>query len=139
MENKLLLSIVTPERPLVENKPVDFAVLPAYEGEMGILPGHISFVVQLKEGILRYREGSAEEYFSVHGGFAEIHGGRISVFAETGELAKEIDEERARQSYQKAKDALSMRGEDIDLDSAQAALRRAAVRLKIAELKKRRK
>lgn len=135
-EKKLLLSIITPEKVLVENKMVDFIVLPAYEGEMGILPGHISFVVELKEGILRYKDMQNEETFAVMGGFTEVHKNKVLVFAEEGELAREIDEESARQAYQKAKDALAMKGADIDLDSAQASLRRAAARLKIAELRK---
>jgi F-type H+-transporting ATPase subunit epsilon len=138
-EKKLLLSIITPERVLIENKEADFIVLPAYEGEMGILPGHISFIVELKEGILRYKDMQKEETFAVMGGFTEIYKNKVLVFAEAGELAKEINEERARQSYQKAKDALAMRGADIDLDSAQAALRRAAARLRIAELRKRKR
>ena len=49
------------------------------------------------------------------------------------------DEERARQAYRKAKDALNVKGDDLDLDAAQAALKRAAVRLKIAEYHRRRK
>ena len=70
------------------------------------------------------------------GGFAEINKNNILVLAEAAELSREIDEERARQAYRKAKDTLSVKGDDLDLDSAQAALRRAAVRLKIAEYRR---
>ncbi|OGS08461.1 MAG: ATP synthase F1 subunit epsilon [Elusimicrobia bacterium RIFOXYA12_FULL_51_18] len=137
MPNKLLLTILTPEKAFITDKEVDFVSIPAFEGEMGILPGHISFVVQLKEGVLRYKDGHKKEIFAVLSGFAEVCGDKVLILAEEAELAKEIDEERARQAYQKAKDALAMRGKDMDLDAAQAALRRAVVRLKIAEFKKR--
>ena len=50
-----------------------------------------------------------------------------------------MDEERARQAYQKAKETLAIRGADLDLDEAGAALRRAAVRLKVAEFRRRHK
>ena len=61
------------------------------------------------------------------------------VLAEAAELAREVDEERARQAYQKAKETLAIRGADLDLDEAGAALRRAAVRLKVAEFRRRHK
>lgn len=137
MMHKLLLTILTPEKAVLSDKEVDSVVLPAFGGEMGVLPGHIPLVAQLKEGVLTYREGHKKELFAVLCGFAEINRDRVLILAEEADLAKEIDEERARQAYQKAKDALAMRGADMDLDAAQAALRRAVVHLKIAELKKR--
>jgi F-type H+-transporting ATPase subunit epsilon len=139
MAKKILLTILTPERAVLSDKEADFVAIPAFDGEMGILPGHIPFVAQLKEGILHYREGHKKEIFAVLSGFAEIHGDRVLILAEGAELSKEINEERARQAYQKAKEALAMRGKDMDLDAAQASLRRAMVRLKIAELRKRSK
>ena len=137
MGDKLLLTILTPEKSFLADKEVDFVSFPAFDGEMGVLPGHASFVVQLKEGALKYRDGHKKEIFAVLSGFAEVHKNKVVILAEEAEFAKEISEERARQAYQKAKDALAMRGKDMDLDAAQAALRRAVVRLKIAELKKR--
>jgi F-type H+-transporting ATPase subunit epsilon len=136
MTRKLSLTILTPEKAALADKPVDFVAIPSVGGEMGVLPGHAPFVVQLKEGILRYREGHKTEIFAVLNGFAEISKDKIIVLAEAAELAKEVDEERARQAYQKAKETLAMRGKDMDLDGAQAALRRAVVRMKIAELKR---
>ena len=137
MADKLLLTILTPEKAFLTDKEADFVSFPAFDGEMGVLPGHASFVVQLKEGVLKYRDGRTKDIFAVLSGFAEVHKNSVLILAEEAELAKEIDEERARQAYQKAKNALAMRGKDMDLDSAQAALRRAIVRMKIAELKKR--
>jgi len=137
MADKLLLTILTPEKAFLADREADFVSFPAFDGEMGVLPGHASFVVQLKEGVLKYKDGQKKEIFAVLSGFAEVHKNKVVILAEEAEFAKEIDEERARQDYQKAKDALAMRGKDMDLDSAQAALRRAIVRMKIAELKKR--
>ena len=76
---------------------------------------------QLREGVLKYRDGHKKDIFAVLSGFAEVHANKVLILAEEAELAKEIDEEQARQAYQKAKDALAMRGKDMDLDSAQAA------------------
>ncbi|HBA60747.1 MAG TPA: ATP synthase F1 subunit epsilon [Elusimicrobia bacterium] len=136
-KKKLFLTIVTPEKTVLTDKPVDFVTIPAFGGEMGVLPGHASFVVQLKEGLMHYKDGAHKEMFAVLNGFAEIHKDRVLIMAEAAELAKEVNEERARQAFQKAKEVLAMRGADLDLDSAQASLRRAAVRLKIAEIRRR--
>ena len=139
MKRKLSLTILTPEKTVLADEEVDFVSIPAVGGEMGVLPGHIPFVVQLKEGVLRYKEGYKREAFAVFSGFAEIYRDKVLILAEAAELSKEIDEERSRQAYQKAREALVMRGKDMDMDSAQAALRRASVRLKIAEFKKKHK
>lgn len=135
---RLLLTIVTPEKTVVAAKAVDSVTLPAFEGEMGILPGHASFVLQLKEGILRYSDGTHREVFAVLSGFAEIHLNKVMVLAEAAELAGEVNEERARQAYKKAKESINVRGADLDLDEASAALRRAAARLKAAEIRAKR-
>lgn len=139
MAQKLLLTILTSERAFLEGKEVDSVTIPAFEGEMGILPGHVPYVVQLKEGVLTYQEGRRKEIFAVLNGFAEVNRDKVLVLAEGAELAREVDEEKARQEYQKAKDALAMRGKDMDLDAAQAALRRSIVLLKVADLKRRNK
>lgn len=139
VKKNLLLTLVTPDTTVLSGYPVDFVTIPAVGGEMGILPGHASFAVQLKEGVLQYSQGQNTEAFAVLAGFAEIHLDRVLILAEAAELAKEVDEERARQDYQKARENLAMRGADLDLDSAQAALRRAAVRMKIAEIRRKHK
>lgn len=139
MKNRLLLTILTPEKAVLTDKPVDFVAIPAFGGEMGVLPGHAPFVVQLREGVLKYRDEHKREIFAVLNGFAEVNKNKVLILAEAAELSKEVDEERARQAYQKARETLVMRGKDMDLDSAQAALRRAVIRLKIVEFRKRHK
>lgn len=140
MEKKrLLLTIVTPEKTVLSEKPVDAVTIPAFGGEMGVLPGHASFAAQLKEGVMHYREGHHREVFAVLSGFVQVHRDKVLVLAEAAELSKEVNEERARQAYQKARESLSIRGADLDLDEANAALRRAAVRMKVAEFKRKHK
>lgn len=139
MQKKLLLTILTPEKTVLTDRPVDFVTIPAFGGEMGVLPGHESFVVQMREGVLKYSEGRKTEIFAVLSGFAEIHKDKVLILAEAAELAAEVNEERARQAYQKAKEALAVRGADMELDQASAALRRAVVRIKIAEFRRKHK
>jgi F-type H+-transporting ATPase subunit epsilon len=132
---KLKLTVTTPERLALE-RDVDFVALPAAKGEMGVLPGHIPYLTQLTPGALRYVDGSTSEVFAISGGFAEVKRESVSVFAETAEMSEEIDSERARQALEKAKADSKRRDLDpMTLFQAEAAARRAAVRLRVAELK----
>jgi F-type H+-transporting ATPase subunit epsilon len=133
---RITLELVTPER-LAFNGEVDFVVLPAWEGEMGVLPGHVPFLVQLKPGEVRYTDRGQTACFAVSGGFAEVTRGRVALFAETAEMSDAIDEERARQALERAKAELQKRNLDsLTLAQAHFALRRAQVRLQVAQYRK---
>ena len=82
----LTLELVTPEK-VAWSAPADFVVLPAAGGEMGVLPGHQSFLVQLMAGEVRVTVGEEVKSFAVSGGFAEIKNDTVSLFAETAEDA----------------------------------------------------
>jgi F-type H+-transporting ATPase subunit epsilon len=134
----ITLEMVTPEK-VAWSSQADFVVLPAVEGEMGVLPNHMPFLVQLKPGEVRVTEKGEVRRFAVSGGFAEIRDNTISLYAETAEMAESIDAERAKQSLEKAK-AETLR-KDLDpmtLMAAEAAMRRAQIRLKVALMGNRR-
>lgn len=76
------VEIVSPERLLL-SRPVDMVVLPAYEGEMGVLPLHAPMIVLLRGGTVRlYEGGQVTERLFVSGGFAEITGERVTILAD---------------------------------------------------------
>ncbi|MBI5630517.1 MAG: F0F1 ATP synthase subunit epsilon [Elusimicrobia bacterium] len=136
MAKTIALELVTPEKVALQAE-VDFVVLPAMEGEMGVLPDHAPFLVQLKEGEVRVTRGGEAAHYAVSGGFAEIKDNKVSLFAETAEMAEAIDAERARQALEKAK-AEKVR-KDLDpltLAAAEAAIRRAQIRLMVSERRK---
>jgi len=136
---KLKLTVLTPDKILISDKEVNSIVIPAFEGEMGILPGHIPYMAELKEGILKYKAEGNEDFMSVFWGFVMVYKDKVTILTELGEMIDDLNEERARQEYQKAENAIRMKGADIDLDSAYASLKKSVVRLKLAEIKKRRK
>ena len=127
---KLKLQIITPERQVLD-KEVDFVALPAYNGEMGVLPGHVQYVAKLNYGVLRYKEGDKEETFAVMGGLAEIENDKISVFAEDAALAGEIDEAAAKQKLAQAKASLSKHDADVDIELAEMEIKKALLMLKV--------
>lgn len=132
MAKTILVEVITPER-LALSEEADFLAAPAYEGEVGILPGHAPMLCQLQPGALRLISGESARLFAISGGFMEVRPHKVEVFAETAEQAEEIDLERARQQAEKAKAAMLAPTAEVDLLKVQAALRTALARMKLAE------
>ncbi len=84
------LTVVTRERKIVDTDAVE-AVLPASDGEIGILPGHTPLLASLKVGIMRYRTNGEGQSLVLSWGFAEVLPERVIVMAETARLPQEID------------------------------------------------
>lgn len=128
----IAVDIMSPER-LVKHTEADSVVVPSSDGEIGILPHHAPLLAMLEAGEIRLRRGDAVEKFAISGGFVEVVNNKISIFAETAEMAQEIDAERARQAAERAKAEMKAARTDMDLALAEAALRRAMVRLRLTE------
>lgn len=127
--------MVTPEKSALKTD-AEFVVLPAEKGELGVLYGHEPYWVMLHDGEVRVTVGGDVQSFAIGGGFAEIERDRVSIFAESADLAHEIDMERERQALEKAK--AETRRKDIDpttLAAAEAAIRVAQVKLRVAEMR----
>ena len=130
-EKHLTLELVTPEK-VAWSAPADFVVLPGLSGEMGVLPGHQSFLVQLSAGEVRVTSNGEVKNFAISGGFAEIKDDTVSLFAETAEDAGQIDAERAKQALEKAKAVIKPGLDPMQLMQMEAAIRRAQVRLRVS-------
>lgn len=126
------LQVVTAERIILDDE-VDSLVAPGSDGELGILPRHAPLLSGLKPGELRYRRGGEENFLAIGGGFIEVLNNRVIVLADSAERTDEIDLERAEAARRSAEQALQNRGQMSveDLAAAEAALRRALVRLEI--------
>jgi F-type H+-transporting ATPase subunit epsilon len=132
MAEKILLEVVTPDRKLLSAE-ADVVVCPGVEGQFGVLHGHIPFLSALEIGEMYYRDGAKTEYLSVSSGFAEVTGKKVTIVAESAEFGREIDIERARRAMERAQQRLAAaRTEAVDYARAEAALRRAMMRMKVA-------
>jgi F-type H+-transporting ATPase subunit epsilon len=94
------LELVSPEKLLL-SRPVEMAVLPAAEGEMGVLPGHAPMIVTLRGGVITVTEGGqVTERLFVAGGFAEVTEQRCTVLADeatpVGSLSRAAAAERVK-------------------------------------------
>jgi F-type H+-transporting ATPase subunit epsilon len=125
------LVIVTPTRQLVRTRARE-ATLPGANGYLGVLPGHAPLMTELGIGELTSRGETQTEPLSVIRGFAEVLPDRITVLAETAELAAEIDLERAEAAKARAEQRLAAHDPNIDWDRAGVALQRALIRIQVA-------
>lgn len=132
-DSKLKLEIVTPYG-LVLSEDVDEVVCAGSEGEFGVLPGHVPFFTTLKIGMLTYKKGNSTRYVFVNSGYAEVTPDRVLVLADSAEKAEDIDVERAKAAMKRAEERLR-KAEEIDFARATSALERAVTRIQIAERK----
>lgn len=133
------LDIVTAER-MVYSDDVDLVVAPGSEGQLGILPHHTPLMTTLLPGEVRIKKGSEELLLAITGGFLEVRPDRVVILADAAERAEEIDVERAEAARKRARERLSQQRElGVDGTRAEAALRRSLARLRIAEMSRRRR
>jgi F-type H+-transporting ATPase subunit epsilon len=132
MAETIRLRLVTPSRLLLDEE-VDEVAAPGAVGEFGVLPKHISFLSLLVAGEMSYKQGAERHRLAVSGGYAEVLDDIMTVLADAAEYADEIDIERARSARDRAEKRLAeLSHEDKEFASAEAALRRALARLRVA-------
>ena len=137
-ENKLQLSVVTPER-LVLTEEVDQVNVPGVEGDLGILYDHAPILTTMRPGRFSYEllgeKGKETTHMIISGGYLEVTDNRVIVLAETVEFLDEIDKERAKNSLVKAEEALANTDlSDDQFTEAQDKLFRAIARLEPTEI-----
>jgi len=111
----IALEIVSPERLLL-SRSADMVVIPAAEGDMGVLEGHTPMIVTLQGGTIEVYEGEtvAERLFVV-GGFAEVTGERCTVLANEALPVAELSRDDAERRLQKAEgEYQQLQGADIE-------------------------
>jgi len=134
----LHLEFVTPERAIVHDQ-VDEVGLPGEDGDFGVLPGHAPLLAALRTGPMWYRQGSVRHYAFIAAGFAEVVPDRVSILAQVAERAEDIDIERAEAAKRRAEERLTRPVvTDFDAERARIALLRAITRLQITSHSRRR-
>jgi F-type H+-transporting ATPase subunit epsilon len=124
------LQIVTPERMLVHEQ-VDEVQIPGVDGYFGVLPGHTPLLAALSVGELWYRKGQEKTYLSIAQGFAEVLPDRVSILAQLAERAEDIDVERAEAARKRASERLEQKA-DVDYERARLALTKSLTRLQVS-------
>jgi len=132
------VEVVTAERVVFADD-VDVLVAPGVQGQLGILPHHTPLMTTLEPGELLMRKSGQEFILAISGGFLEVRPDRIIVLADAAERAEEIDIARAEAAKKLAEERLQERRvPSVDEVQIEAALRRALIRLRVAEKRKKR-
>ena len=126
------LSLVTPEKKTFEGD-IDQVTIPTSQGNITVLPNHMSVVAQLEPGELIVKQGNKETNIASGYGFAQITGKQVSVLTDLAEEVSEISEKEAEEARKRAVEALKdkERLSSEEYASVAAALEKSLVRLRI--------
>ena len=124
MAGTLKLRVVTPEKPVFDGE-VESVVVPAHDGEIGILPRHARLLASLGAGELRADVGSIVERFYVEGGFVQVSDNRVTVLCDRASRLADLNAAQAAAEADAAA-AITAGPEAVRLRQRATALRRMA-------------
>lgn len=141
--SQISFEIVTPGG-LVFQEDIYQVLLPTPEGQIGVRPHHIPVVTLLVPGVISIQpqpNGTEEqwEHVATTGGFVEIDGKKVRVLADVAERADDIDELKAKEALEKARELTQTKQTQLSLADATGLLELNTARLKVAELRRKRR
>ena len=107
MSEQFNLEIVSPEKSFLKKDNVTEVVVPAFEGEMGILKDHISIISFLKPGIIKISSGNEENSFYVDDGIVEFINNNLSILTSNIFDIKNSDKSKIQDMIKEAEKDLS--------------------------------
>ena len=115
MSEEFKIEIVNPEKSFLSKEDVTEVVVPAFEGEMGILRDHISIISFLKPGVIKIFSKSGEENYYVEDGIVEFKNNNLSVLTSSIFSIKDMDKDKIGELLKQA-EVHSANSEIIDQD-----------------------
>ena len=128
----LHLEVITPDAAVL-HEDVDFVLVRALDGDLGIMPNHAPLIASLSIWPLCYDKGGKRQCVTVASGFLEVHDNTVTVITPASEKPEDIDVARAQSAEKRAEDRLVAHAADLDATRGEAALQRALRRLDVAE------
>jgi F-type H+-transporting ATPase subunit epsilon len=104
MSEEFKIEIVNPEKSFLSKEDVTEVVVPAFEGEMGILKDHISIISFLKPGIIKIFSKSGEEHYYVEDGIVEFKNNNLSVLTSSIFDIKDFDKDKISEMLTQAEE-----------------------------------
>jgi len=102
MSEEFKIEIVNPEKSFLTKEDVTEVVVPAFEGEMGILRDHISIISFLKPGVIKIFSKSGEENYYVEDGIVEFKNNNLSVLTSSIFNIKDMDKDKISELLKQA-------------------------------------
>ena len=97
MSEEFKIEIVNPEKSFLSKEDVTEVVVPAFEGEMGILKDHISIISFLKPGIIKIQTKSSEEKYYVEDGIVEFKNNNLSILTSSIFNLKDVQKDKLQE------------------------------------------
>jgi F-type H+-transporting ATPase subunit epsilon len=113
MSEEFKIEIVNPEKSFLTKEDVTEVVIPAFEGEMGILKDHISIISFLKPGVIKIFSKSGEENYYIEDGIVEFKNNNLSVLTSSILNIKDLDKNKINEMLVQA-EKLSKKNEISD-------------------------
>jgi F-type H+-transporting ATPase subunit epsilon len=137
----LTFELVTPEGVKFTEECYEI-LLPTPDGQIGVLPHHLPLVSLASPGVISIRKREADpdsslEHFATSGGLIEIDAKRVRLLADTAEHADDIDEMKAKEALEHAKELAATAGDHMAVADATALIERNMARVKVAGLRRR--
>ena len=107
MSEEYSLEIINPEKSFLSKNDVTEVVVPAFEGEIGILKDHISIISFLKPGIIKIYSKSGEDSYYVNDGIIEFKNNNLSILTSLIFNLKDIDKQKISEIMKSAEEELS--------------------------------
>ena len=104
MSEEFKVEIVNPEKSFLVKNDVSEVVVPAFEGEMGILKDHISIISFLKPGIIKILSKSGDENYYVEDGIVEFKNNNLSILTSTIFNLADIDKSKQQDLLKQAEE-----------------------------------
>ena len=104
MSEDFKVEIVNPEKSFLVKEDVSEVVVPAFEGEMGILKDHISIISFLKPGIIKILSKSGDESYYVEDGVVEFKDNNLSVLTSSIFNIKDMEKDKISEMLSKAEE-----------------------------------
>jgi|TARA_B110000003_G_scaffold68037_1_gene69052 F-type H+-transporting ATPase subunit epsilon/F-type H+-transporting ATPase subunit delta len=107
MSEEFKIEIINPDKSYLSKEDVTEVVVPAFEGEMGILKDHISIISFLKPGIIKIFSKNEEENYYVEDGIVEFKDNSLSILTGSIFNTKNVDKVKISDLLKKAEDSLT--------------------------------
>lgn len=124
------------------DQPIYSATIPTVDGEISVFPSHEPLVTLAKTGVIAVmheKDGDEIEYFAISGGVVEISHTKIRILVDEADHGEEIIEAETQAALERAMKLRDETDDQVEREKAHQLVDRHMVRLKVAELQRRKR
>jgi F-type H+-transporting ATPase subunit epsilon len=129
---KLALHILTPDKEILKEE-VDEILVPTVNGELGILPNHVSLLTQIQPGELTIINGNKRSSYAITGGYLEVNNNQVNILGDYAIRSEEIEVAKAQEAKKKAEALMKEKSNDVEFAEIEAQLRRSLLEIKVGQ------